>query len=438
MAGGKDVATYVCEPTNEWAGTSGYEARKKYRDTDSVTHYTSAATMFQTIFDDLGLTPGIGGLVYLKNGLYVMDTDVGGSNIVDISTDASDYGANVQIDVIGENMNNVVIRNAVANTQDTMIASHCVSKFENITFDGNNIGTDIRLLYNGHSTNDGRSLFVNTCKFTGNNGAAIMTLTSDHVVVTDSIFENAQAGSNDMIAFECTQGGHISGNTFNRQIGDNAGSCISSGGCKNTDISHNIVRKAVGDIDHGISLEAWSDNYENVSVHDNYVENGTLTMGGTGAWAITYRRCSIKNNLVYNGNIRITGPDSGGHSTQIKDINIEGNILYDSYHAGIKMINVAGPATIRNNFIKNSNGSSSSSTFDKGLIYIATSEDVICEGNRLIMDANADTDVSPYGIRYSDVTSAIIQENRILNRNATNPSYTTTGSVTTSTISRSL
>jgi len=438
MAGAKRLATYTCEPTLEWAGTSGYEARKTYRDTETVTHYSSAATMFQTIFDDLGLSPGIGGRVELKNGLYVIDTDLGGSDIIDLSTDTADYGASVQIDLIGENTNNVVIRNAVANTNDSMFGSHCTFRVEGVTFDGNNIGTNITLLYAGHGTNAGRSLYVDKCKFIKNNGAAVQTLTTDHVMVTNSIFENAQVGSNDMIAFEAKTSGHIQGNSFNRTIGDNGGSCISSGGCNNTDISNNIVKKAAGDIDHGISLEAFSDNYDNVSIHDNYIENGTIAIGGIGAFSITYRRINVTNNLMYNGEIRVLGPDSGSHSTQLKDINIENNMIYDAYLAGIKVKYMAGFTTIRNNFIKNSNISSTSPTSFAGLIYLGDSTDIICEKNDLVMEANADTDVSPYGIRYSDLVNPVIRENRIINRNATNPNYTTTGSITgTKIISRS-
>jgi len=438
MAAGKDLATYTIEPTNEWAGTSGYEARKKYRDTDSVTHYSSASTMFQTIFDDLGLSPGIGGLVYLKNGLYSLDTNVnGGNDVIDLSTDTADYGAGVQIDVTGENVNNVIIRNAVAGTDDNVMGSHCTSRWQNITFDGNNVGTDMTLLYAGHGSNDGRSLFVDNCKFTGANGADIMTLTTDHVMVTNSIFENSQAGSNDMIAFEATKSGYIGGNTFNRQIGDDTGSCVSSGGCSNTVIANNRVLKAGGD-DHGISMEAYTINYENVTISNNLVVNGKISVGGTGAYSVTFRRMNISNNLLYGSTIHVLGPSSGDKTTQIKDVTVENNQIFDAWRGGIKVINTAGFTTVRNNTIKNSNLGSNSSTFDKGLIYIADATDVICENNRLIMEANADTDINPYGIRYSDVTNAIIRGNRILNRNATNPSYTTTGAVTTSSISRSL
>ena len=84
------LPTYICEPTNAWAGTQGYEARKIYRSTDTITHYSSAATMFQTIANDLALSPGIGGRVELKNGLYIINTDPGSTFMIDWSSDA--YG----------------------------------------------------------------------------------------------------------------------------------------------------------------------------------------------------------------------------------------------------------------------------------------------------------------------------------------------------------
>jgi hypothetical protein len=427
----KRLPTYICEPTNEWAGTSGYEARKIYRNTETVTHYSSAATMFQAIGNDLGLSPGIGGAVHLKNGLYIIDSNLGTSYIIDWSSSA--YGAAVQIDLIGENRDNVVIRNAVTATDDKMFGFHCDTRVENITFDGNGVGTIVATLL---ITGLGRTAYVNNCKFIKNTGFGLQTFDTDANIVTNNVFEDSRtidygAGKDDQCGLAIKKYGIVQNNYFDRVTGtDRDDSCLTFGACINTDISGNIIKNSAGPFNHGISLEPFSDNYANINIHDNYLENAMLSVGGSGAFTPTFRNIKVHDNILVGGPLRIIGPDSGDYSTQMKDITVENNTVYNSYEVGIEARNIAGFTTVRNNVVKNSNISLNASSFRYPAIYLNIGTDIVCERNNILMENNANALFSPSGIRYVSLVNPTIQNNRIINRTTANPSYEASGTQT--------
>ena len=431
MPQARNLPTWICEPTNEWAGTSGYEARKIYRDTEVVTHYSDAAVMFQAIGDDLGLSPAIGGRIELKNGLYLINSNVGGTYIVDMSSNA--YGAAVQIDMVGENRDNVIIRNNVVSEGDKMIGFLCNAKVENITFDGNALGTDID---NVIVTGTGRSAVANNCKFIKHTGMGFQTFDTDYSTVTNCLFENTSTGADDQCALASLKAEHVSGNTFDKTVGEPTGSCLTHGAGANIDVSNNIIKRVLGSPIHGISVEPYSNNYENINIHDNVLVNARITIGGSGAFTPTYRRVSIQNNILYGDTIRILGPTSGDYSTQMKDIHVQGNMLFDCYNIGIEVRNTAGFTTVRNNVIKNTNASLATAAND-GAIYLHDSSDIICDGNNIFMELNADADYNPFGIKIASILNSVVQNNRIINRTAANPNYVISGTNTGSLISKS-
>ena len=258
--------------------------------------------------------------------------------------------------------------------------------------------------------------------------------------LADSIFDNHRR-SEDQVAFECTGWGKVYGNYFEKTTGTLTGESLTTGTyLHNAHIFNNFIKRTTYD-NGGISIEAFNDGKDasNVHISDNLLVNAGISVGNAVELYIdTIRQVSIHNNTLYNGGIRILGSPTGSYSNNIKDVSIVGNTLFQPTDHGIQVIKVAGPIWVNNNVIHNSN-TGSSSPGANGLIWMEDTTFGVIQGNSLMMDANADTDVSPHGIKYVNGGDLTIINNRIVNRNATNPSYVKTGTQTgTNVISRSL
>ena len=311
-----------------------------------------------------------------------------------------------------------------------MMGFLCNVNVENITFDGNSVETDHDLVIFTGGTNS-RNGRVNNCKFMRHTKLGLQSFSTASMVVTNNRFENVATGGTDQCALECLSWGQVSGNSFDRTTGYGDGSSLTFGGAKNTEVSHNTFNRVQDQVIQGISLEPFGNNYENMNIHDNIIVNGRITVGGDGSWSETTNRISICNNTLIGDTIRIKGPESGSHSTQMKNIVITGNQIYDTREIGLNVEYVAGPVLVKDNFIHNTNTSLNDVyTADKGGILIYNTTDAIVERNNILMDNNADVDFCPYGITYEDTTNLYLRDNRIINRTTSNPSYIAAGSNT--------
>jgi Right handed beta helix region len=439
MVEAKGEATYIVEPTNsDIDASNGFTVRKRFKDTETTTTYTTnVTTMFTDILDQMTRPTASsstmrGGTLFLKNGTYILDT---AGMVASNSTD----GASIHLRIIGESRERTILKAGFTGT-DQLLNCICSVDVENITFNGNSNAT-----INGINTDANniptKILKVKNCKFTNIEGFNIFLSTNQYGVdVSECIFENQQ-NNNDQFALECTGYANIHDNLFDRTTGTTNGEILTSGSAKNCNIHDNIfIRPEDGD--NAISMEGFNahNNYDNVFIHDNLVKNGVIVVGSSGTWVETFRNIAVSNNLVYKGRISVRGPDTG-FTDLVKDVTVENNTLIDSWGSGIVVLNVAGYTTVRNNTIKNSNKSLDPITFDKGAIYLEASTDTVCENNNIYMGVVSPPDANfcPFGIKYVSMVNPTIRNNRILNRTVANPAYVSSGSHSGSIlISRSL
>lgn len=425
MVEAKDIATYIVEPTNaNIDASSGFTVRKRFKDTDTTTTYTTdVSTMFDDITDQMTRPTGSGstmkgGLLFLKNGTYTCDT----AGIV--ASDSTD-GANVHLRIVGETRERTILKSGFTGSSQLLLA-HCSLDVENMTFDGNSNATINGI--NTSSTTATKTLRVKNCRFTNIDGFDIFNTDNLYgLEVSECRFDNQQA-TFDQFAFECTGYANIHDNLFDRTVGETTGESLTSGSAFNVNIHDNIFLRSSGG--NAISLEGFTGNpnYNNVTIDGNTVNNGKILIGSSGTWDNTFRNVRISNNNVYQGAIVVKGPSSGSYSTQVKDVTVENNTLIDSWTAGVYVVHCMGYVTVRNNIIKNSNKSLDATTFDKGAIYMELSTDTICEDNSIFMETST-SNQCPFGIKYVDLINPTIRNNRILNRTA-NSSYITSGTHT--------
>ena len=431
MTEAKGEATFIIEPTNSNIdASSGFVVRKRFQDTETTTTYTTnVSTMFDDVLDQMTRPTGSssnmkGGLLYLKNGTYTLDT---GGIFVSDSTDA----ANIHLRMVGESRDRTIIKNGFTGTAET-ITCYCTTDVENLTINGNSAATIGGINTNVGNVAPNKILRVNKVRFTNIEGFPILNATYQNGLdVSECIFENPQ-NTNDMFAFECTGFGHIHHNLFDRSTGTTDGELLTSGSAKNVNIHDNIFISP--DHDNVISIEGFDahNNYENIFIHDNLVKGGTIVVGSSGTWSETFTNIAVMNNHVYEGSIVVRGPDSS-YGTLVKDVFVENNTVIDAWQGGINTFGVGGFCTVRNNSIRTSNKSSDAFTGDKGGITLEKSTDVICENNFIYMGVVSpnDVDVSPYGIKYIDLVNPTIRNNRIINRTtAPNPNYISEGTHT--------
>src|SRR6185503_19880201 len=118
-----NLATWIVEPTNATSGADGYEARKLYRTTDTTTHYasTGAKQLFQDIAIDLESTNG--GLVYIRNVVYVIDGSATGHvwGMIDFPNDDTHTGDDFKIKLVGETRDGVIIKKSITTGVDDIL-----------------------------------------------------------------------------------------------------------------------------------------------------------------------------------------------------------------------------------------------------------------------------------------------------------------------------
>jgi hypothetical protein len=121
MVEAKGEATYIVEPTNsDIDASNGFTVRKRFKDTETTTTYTTnVTTMFDDILDQMTRPTGSsstmkGGLLFLKNGTYSLET----SGI--IASDSTD-GANVHLRIIGESRERTIIKTGFTGSGDMLM-----------------------------------------------------------------------------------------------------------------------------------------------------------------------------------------------------------------------------------------------------------------------------------------------------------------------------
>jgi hypothetical protein len=439
----RDLATFIVEPvgTNINSPTS-FIARKKFQDVETTTSYSTSqvSTMFNDIMDQMSRPTASGsnmkgGLLYLKNGTYLLDS--AGIPISDTTDDD-----NVSVRIVGESRDTAILKPDTDLVNDDILEPFCTFDLENITINGNSVAT-VNALHPKDTSTGSKILTVKNCRFTNNEGYDILVGHNQlGIDVSDCIFENHQM-SEDNLAFECTGWARIHDNYFDRTTGTLTGATLTSGSVFNCEIYNNYIVRTAGNILNGISIEAYdvNPNNANVYIHDNLLINATIAIGSFTAYNTTFRNIVIDSNVLYGAGIMIFGPTSGSYSTQMKEFNIENNKIYNPYSRGILVWNTAGIGFVRNNTIYNSNIGLDATTFDKGGINLQNTTDMVCENNSIYMGVTNPENAlfSPYGINYQDSVNLTLRSNTIINRTLANPAYATSGTHTgTKLISNSL
>jgi hypothetical protein len=439
----KDLANFIVEPvgTNINSPTT-FTVRKKFQDLESTTSYTTSqvTTMFDDIMDQMSRPTGSssnmkGGLLYLKNGTYLLNS---GGIVVSDTTDDQD----VSVRIIGETRDNTILKANTGMAETKIVETYCTLDVENVTFDGDSTATVQGLSPNSSSIAT-KILKVKNCKFTNINDFDIwMGHNQAAFEISECIFENHRS-VNDQVACECINWGRIHDNVFDKTTGELNGENLTSGTLFNCDIYNNYINRTTHD-DGGISLEPFdtNDNYANCHIHGNTLINAGIKFGGGNLGNTrTYRNIVIDSNSLYGGGIAALGPDIADHSTQVKEFSISNNTIMNPYKHGVVVTNTAGIGFVRNNTIYNANVGLDTIDFDKGGIYAVNSIDLVCESNSIYMGVTspADAHFSPYGIKYENSVNFTLRDNRILNRTLGNESYVSLGSHTgTKLISHSL
>ena len=441
MVVAQELSKWIVEPTNELSGASGYDARKRHRTTDSTTHYgaTEANDMFQAISDDIdGLN---GGLVYIKNGVYPIDSGGAGHVWGQVDWPANDdgVGSDYFIHLLGETRDGVIIKNANSSAVDEILFTmHANCLVENMCFDGDDVSDDNMNLLQFHNSGNPYTagMTVRNCRFRKHTGIGVLTDNARYVELIGNYFE-LPSHTSDQAAIGQSEGYcHVYGNTFERLSGalELDGSSLTSGCMENAVISNNVIRREPSHYFAGISLEPFDSNpdYHNILISNNNIQNGVISVGGLGTWGTLFHNVHVVGNSITGAHIQYLGPESGV-TDQVKDCSIRNNILYDPYYAGISITATAGRLVVSKNEIHHSNIAQDATTFDKGCFYIADTVDLVVNDNDLYMDVvdPEDSNYCPMGIKTAGTNENFeMRENRIHNRTVANASYQLSGSFT--------
>jgi hypothetical protein len=432
MVTATNEATFIVQPYGpDIDNPTGFVVRQRFQDRETIMNYGTCGRTVSEMFDDIvrnmtspisGGTIMKGGLIFLKNGTYLLDHA--------ISPGDSTNGDNVTVRLIGESRERTIIK-AGSTPDEHLLRSACSIDVENITFKGN---PDVT--FHGVSTNPdiipNKILTVKNCRFTNINGFDIIIGHNQHGLdISECIFDNKQS-IDDQMAFECTGYANIHDNIFDRTSGETTGESLTSGTAFNANIYNNIVIRQENHISNAISLEAFlgNPNYQNIFVHNNLIHNGIINLGSNKrSWSTKFHNFVISSNIITRGGIAVQGPDHGDYINLFKDVAIENNQLLNSWQFGILLHKVGGYNTIRNNTIKNSNASLDTIDFNKGAIYLNKTIDTVCENNSIYMGevSPPNSNYCPFGIKYVSLMNPTIVKNKILNKTPSNPSYVSSG-----------
>ncbi len=438
----QDLATYIVEPTGtDIYAPDGYTLRKRFQGTDTTTTYANTAfpTLLQDIDTEAFNTTANdiqGGRIYLKNGLYTFS----GTSGVWFSDDAD--ADDVKCRLEGETRDGTIIRSTMTGST-TMIGATCNMDLVNLTLDGNDSGTAI-YLYAAISNNSGNPKYIRAenVRFMRSTGYCMRSASASNFQFTSAvncIFEKPGV-LEDMCSLHGSEFVLIDGNFFDRTNGTYTGNgqSITFGNTNGrTIITNNIIKHLSTTGSRAISLEPTFSS-RNIIISDNIIEHGRIGIGVTGAYAFTVRDVTISNNQLLGGGIEVFGPTSGDTTTQIKYVWIENNVLKDALSTAMKLEDLAGLVSCRNNKIVNSNTESASGNHG-GLIWVTNCTDADVEYNILEMNDSdpVDADYSKYGIRYDNLTNSRIMHNTIMNNTTQGQvSYQDGGTNTTTKVSR--
>ena len=425
--GAGSQTTYMVEPTGTNINApTGYTVRKMFRGSSTTTTYGSTAANIVTMFDDINdqLTrptasgSGMkGGIIYLKNGTYSTN-----ASFMDFS-DTTD-AANIHVRLIGESRQNTIIKTHASSGAGTMIDGYCSFDVENIMFDGTSVANIVCI--GMHDTGDtNKVLKVKNCSFHDFTRFDVNIVQGVRGIEHCNCYHYSHQGSEDQVAIGTTGGtaatrfAEIYNNTFEKISGVLTGESFTSGTVYNCHVYNNYINRTTPD-SGGISIEGFSSGYnnENVFIHDNVLVNAGINIGSSNDFTDTLKNITISGNNLRGGGIRILGTSSG-YSGKVKDISVTGNTIVNPYEHGILLYHTGGIIFVKDNVIQNSNISSNDPGNNNGLISLVDTIDPVVEGNTLYLEANADTDVSPWGIKYVNGANVTIRNNRATKRNAT-------------------
>jgi hypothetical protein len=350
------------------------------------------------------------------------------------------HGGHVCFYIEGETRDGVIIRNVNTETDDwRMFLVRCNCFIRNLTMDVNGLGTHMDCI-SAFGQNSTTVLDVQNCHFMKHTGCGVRTGAPWAALVChDNLFD--QPGTfEDQIAISVSEYCRITNNFMDRTNGayNLGGSNVTAGNGKRILIANNQMKRTFPYGSYAISLENVA-GFEDCIIANNIIDNGWINVDGSIS-TNNVHRIKIHGNNIFQGGIRILGPPAT--PDKVKYITVEGNTLIDSQLFGIKIADIAGRSTVKNNLIVNSNKELASNAGgyqqDIGLIRIVNVSDLEVTDNTLEMNVTspANSDFSWYGIRYQGLNKCIVERNRIINRTLANSSYVDLGGNTNCEISR--
>ena len=284
----KDLATYIIEPIGaDIYDPDSYTVRSMFQGSETTTTYddTECYDMFDAInteaFKPTTSSSNLrGGRIYLKNGLYEIDTQLWWSN----DTDADD----VKFYMEGETRDGVIIRNLINEVSNrTMMACTCSGDLYNLTLDGNDLGTHTTM-YACIANNSGNPKYLraDNVHFTKHTGFGMRVADADDFQMASSTncWYDAPGQYEDRCSLHASEYVLIDGNYFDRTNGSFTGEGQSITGGDNggrMQICNNVIKHLSTTNSRGISIEPYGDLY-NIYVHDNLLEYAKIGVGKSG------------------------------------------------------------------------------------------------------------------------------------------------------------
>jgi hypothetical protein len=389
---------------------------------------TQTTSLFNSVFTALNST---GGLVFVKNGVYLMDGLTSTINIGNASFPRA------FIKFIGESLQGTVLKaTGTAWPSQAILSPQSDCFIQNMTLDGNN-GTAHYEIACGQPI----YLDVDRVRLLGANGINLWT----GIGILGQRFTNLWFDTNgSLTADTLATGGNPNYTIVDNCYFDTGFYGPSSGGGANSanlSFTNNIVKMpttASGRNDGGyaMSLEVdQSTGYNNVLIANNKIINGSIALGLNTTWPVgaVMTNVNVVNNVIDGAGIRVLGPPTGSYTGKINGFNISNNILSNCGLFGIDVEHADGPVTIHNNQIRDTNKSYQVGNIGFcGPIYLDTCNYINVESNTIWM-TDTTTNANPFAIKTigTGMTNLRLVDNYI--RNATgntalvlNGTYSTT------------
>lgn len=388
-----------------------YKARKI--STGAITSDTNVQTLFETIINAMATGSGnVGGKIYVHQGVYPLSTR--------IKIGLGTY-PDSQVEIIGAGKDVTIFRYTGAQTGDgdeSIFMPFCHTDFRNLTVDGNSLAT-----HNITCTQAVRIGLYNIRSIKHIGIGVYIASTVKGFDIRSCQFDLA-SGAQDQVAINCIDYGFFIGNFVDRRTGTVlTASSVTASSLNNAVIADNVILREPGSDENAgasLALENWDKNYKNVIIENNVFYKGYVRIGSghdvTGG--ATYRNIIVSNNVLDGSTLWVDGPSATSATNTHKDIRIFGNIISDSWDVGIRVVKAAGPVTISNNMIKESNRSAvSNASNNKGLMFIDDSDFVTINNNNMYM-TNTGTNRSLIGIRVQGASDrTTIRDNNVYRTN---------------------